>query len=156
MRQERIGLHMADAISRMTQGRKIGAFCMQSGPGTENAYGGIAQAFSESIPILVIPGGYQRRIAHPGELPRNAQMRSVAKSAEWLISPAEVSNVMRRAFSHLRNGRGGPAIVEVPGDLWNEELPGPLDYTPVTATRYGPEAAAVREAARVLAKASGR
>src|ERR1700722_11342346 len=36
VRQERIGLHMADAISRVTSGRKIGAFCMQHGPGAEN------------------------------------------------------------------------------------------------------------------------
>ena len=64
VRQERIGLHMADAISRVTSGRKIGAFCMQHGPGTENAYGGVAQAYSESIPMLVIPQGYPRRIAH--------------------------------------------------------------------------------------------
>jgi len=60
---------------------------------------------------------------------------------------------MRRAFSRLRNGRGGPAIVEVPGDLWHEELPGPLNYTPVAATRYAPEQPALREAARILAKA---
>ncbi len=64
VRQERIGLHMADAISRVTSGRKIGAFCMQHGPGTENAYGGVAQAYSESVPMLVIPQGYPRRIAH--------------------------------------------------------------------------------------------
>ena len=55
VRQERIGLHMADAISRMTSGRKLGVFCMQHGPGTENAYGGVAQAFGDSIPILVVP-----------------------------------------------------------------------------------------------------
>src|ERR1700709_1691021 len=54
VRQERIGLHMADAISRVTSGRKIGAFCMQHGPGTENAYGGVAQAYSESISMLVL------------------------------------------------------------------------------------------------------
>ncbi|HUK60306.1 MAG TPA: thiamine pyrophosphate-requiring protein [Stellaceae bacterium] len=154
VRQERIGLHMADAISRVTQGRKIGAFCMQSGPGTENAYGGIAQAFSESIPILVIPGGYPRRIAQVGaNYNATREMRGIAKSAESLTSPAEVSNVMRRAFSKLRNGRGGPAIVEVPNDLWHEEVPGQLDYTPVAATRYAPEPAALKEAARVLAKA---
>jgi thiamine pyrophosphate-dependent acetolactate synthase large subunit-like protein len=64
VRQERIGLHMADAISRMTSDRKLGVFCMQHGPGTENAYGGVAQAFGDSIPILVVPGGYARRIAH--------------------------------------------------------------------------------------------
>ncbi|HUZ71500.1 MAG TPA: thiamine pyrophosphate-requiring protein [Stellaceae bacterium] len=155
VRQERIGLHMADAISRMTQGRQIGAFCMQHGPGTENAYGGIAQAFSESIPILVIPGGYPRRLAHVGaNYNATREMRGVSKSAEPLTSPAEVPNVMRRAFSHLRNGRGGPALVEVPADLWHEEMPGPLNYAPVRATRYAPETEAVREAARLLAKAA--
>ena len=51
VRQERTGLHMADAISRVTSGRKIGVFCMQHGPGTENAYGGVAQAYGESVPI---------------------------------------------------------------------------------------------------------
>ena len=50
----------------LTSGHKIGAFCMQHGPGTENAYGGIAQAYGESIPILVVPGGYPRRTAQVG------------------------------------------------------------------------------------------
>jgi thiamine pyrophosphate-dependent acetolactate synthase large subunit-like protein len=154
VRQERIGLHIADAISRMTSGRKLGVFCMQHGPGTENAYGGVAQAFGDSIPILVVPGGYARRIAHVApNYNAVAQMRGITKSAEPIVSPAEVSNVMRRAFSRLRNGRGGPVLVEVPADLWNEELPGPLDYAPVSATRYGPDAQALREAARMLAGA---
>ena len=47
VRQERIGLHMADAISRVTSGRTIGAFCMQHGPGAENAMGGVAQCYGE-------------------------------------------------------------------------------------------------------------
>ncbi len=154
VRQERIGLHMADAISRTTQGRKIGAFCMQNGPGTENAYGGIAQAFSESVPILVVPGGFQRRLAQVGaNYHATTQMSGITKSAESLTSAGEVSNVMRRAFSHMRNGRGGPALVEVPADLWHEELPGPLNYTPVSVGRYGPDADSVREAARTLANA---
>ena len=46
VRQERIGLHMADAMARLTSGRKIGVFCMQSGPGAENAFGGVAQALT--------------------------------------------------------------------------------------------------------------
>ena len=40
VRQERIGLHMADAFSRVSSGERIGVFCMQSGPGSENAFGG--------------------------------------------------------------------------------------------------------------------
>ena len=73
VRQERIGLHMADAISRVTSGRKIGAFCMQHGPGTENAYGGVAQAYSESVPLLVFPQGYPApHRPHRPELQRRA------------------------------------------------------------------------------------
>ena len=154
VRQERIGLHMADAISRMTSGRKLGVFCMQHGPGTENAYGGVAQAFGDSIPILVVPQGYQRRMAHVApNYNAVAQMRGITKSAEPVVLPGEVANVMRRAFSRLRNGRGGPVLVEVPADLWNEELPGPLDYAPVAPTRYGPDREALRVAARMLAEA---
>jgi len=154
VRQERIGLHMADAISRLTTGKKLGAFCMQHGPGTENAYGGIAQAFSESIPILVVPGGYPRRISQVGANYYAARdMRGIAKSAESITSPEEVPNVMRRAFSRLRNGRGGPAIVEVPGDLWNAEVPEPLNYKPVVQTRIAPDPDQVRDAAKTLAKA---
>jgi thiamine pyrophosphate-dependent acetolactate synthase large subunit-like protein len=154
VRQERIGLHMADAISRVTSGGKLGAFCMQHGPGTENAYGGIAQAYSESIPILVVPGGFPRRTAQVGaNYYATREMRGISKSAESITTPAEVVNVMRRAFSHLRNGRGGPALVEVPQDLWNEEVPEPLAYKPVVATRCGPDPDAVRDTAKLLANA---
>ena len=138
VRQERIGLHMADAISRMTSGRKIGAFCMQHGPGTENAYGGVAQAYAESVPLLVIPQGYPRRMAHIDPNYNAVRgMRGVAKSAEPLVLANELSNVMRRAFSNLRNGRSGPAIVEIPTDMWNEEI-GELDYTPSRGPQVRP------------------
>src|ERR1700676_4006620 len=95
VRQERIGLHMADAISRVTSGRKIGAFCMQHGPGTENAYGGVAQAFGESVPLLVVPMGYPGGLAAiPPNYNAVQQMRGVAKSAEPVAIPAEIPNVM--------------------------------------------------------------
>ncbi len=154
VRQERIGLHMADAISRVTSGRMLGSFCMQHGPGTENAYGGVAQAFSESIPILVVPGGYPRRTAQVGANYYAARdMRGIAKSAESITSADEVVNVMRRAMTRLRNGRGGPAIVEVPSDLWNAELTGELNYKPVVKTRTAPDPEAVKEAVKVLVNA---
>ncbi len=154
VRQERIGLHMADAISRVSSGRSVGAFCMQHGPGTENAYGGVAQAFGESVPILVLPMGYARRLAQiPGNYSPVHSMRSVTKSAETIMLAGEVANIMRRAFTRLRNGRGGPVLVEIPNDMFNEELPGPLNYTPVLSTRYGPDPDHVRDAARMLLKA---
>ena len=61
VRQERTGLHMADAVSRITSGERIGVFAMQHGPGTENAFGGVAQAYGDSVPIVVLPGGYPRK-----------------------------------------------------------------------------------------------
>ena len=83
VRQERIGIHMADAISRVTSGHKIGAFCMQHGPGAENAFGGVAQAFSESVPILVVPGGYPRHLAtYYPNFNSALNMRNITKWAE--------------------------------------------------------------------------
>ena len=150
VRQERIGLHMADAISRMTSGKKIGAFCMQHGPGTENAYGGVAQAFAESVPVLVVPQGFARRIAHiDPNYSAVREMRGVSKSAEPVTLPSEVPNVMRRAFTRLRNGRGGPCIVEVPADIWNEEI-GELDYTPAERHRSAPDPQDVRKAVQLI------
>ena len=72
VRQERIGLHMADAYSRMSSGDKIGVFCMQHGPGAENAFGGVAQAFSESV---ADPGDPGRLSAAPGALLPELQLR---------------------------------------------------------------------------------
>jgi acetolactate synthase-1/2/3 large subunit len=150
VRQERIGLHMADAISRVTSGRMLGAFCMQHGPGSENAYGGVAQCYGESIPVLVVPQGYARRISGiDPNFSSSLQMRGVTKSAEHLILPKETPNVLRRAFSRLRNGRGGPCLVEVPTDLWNEEI-GDFDYTPVVQARSAPDPADVRKAAAAI------
>ena len=55
-----LGLHMADALSRVSSGERIGVFAMQHGPGTENAFGGVAQAYGDSVPIVVLPAGYAR------------------------------------------------------------------------------------------------
>src|SRR5437764_5089717 len=155
VRQERIGLHMADAMSRLSKGRRMGVFCMQSGPGSENAYGGVAQAFGESVPLLVIPQGYPRRIAHvPPNFNSTLAMAHVAKHSEPVTSGKEVANIMRRAFSLLRNGRGAPVIIELPNDAYAEDVPEPLDYEPVVATKYGPDPAAVADAAKVLMAAN--
>jgi len=154
VRQERVGLHMADALSRLTSGRRIGVFAMQHGPGSENSFGGVAQAYSESVPILVLPMGYARRLAYiDPNFNSVTSMRSVTKSAEPIMAAAEIPNIFRRAFSRLRNGRGGPALVEMPSDLFTEEMPEPWSYEPVISTRYGPDIADVRRAAAALVEA---
>ena len=156
VRQERTGLHMADAYSRVTSGAKIGVFCMQHGPGAENAFGGVAQAFSESVPIMVVPAGYPRRLAnHYPNFNSSLNMRHVTKWAEPLTMGRTIPDVMRRAFFQLRNGRPGPVLIEVPADVWNEEVPDDWVHTPSFTARTGPDPAAVADAAQVLAGPSG-
>ena len=154
VRQERIGLHMADAVSRMSSGRKIGVFCMQSGPGTENAYGGVAQAFGESVPIVVLPMGHRRTVAQiPPNFHAYLNFQHITKSCEYLVQPENVSEVMRRAFTQVKNGRPGPALVEFPTDILDEAVPEPLDYRPTPSVRTGPDPDAVRDAAEALVAA---
>ena len=151
VRQERIGLHMADAMSRITSGEKIGVFCMQSGPGSENAFGGVAQAYGDSAPIVVLPGGYSRSITQIQPNFNSAlNYRHVTKSCEQVTLPEAVPEAMRRAFTQVRNGRPRPALVEFPSDLFNEEISDSFDPTPVPTVRYGPDSASIEAAAEVL------
>jgi thiamine pyrophosphate-dependent acetolactate synthase large subunit-like protein len=153
VRQERVGLHMADAVSRLSSGDDIGVFVMQHGPGAENAFGGVAQAYSESVPILVIPAGYSRRLAHYyPNFNSTLNMQHITKSAEPVTMGKAVPEVMRRAFWQLRNGRGGPALVEVPLDVFREDV-GDFDYVPSYKTRTAPDPEGVARVASVLASA---
>jgi acetolactate synthase-1/2/3 large subunit len=153
VRQERTGVHMADALSRLSRGRRMGVFAMQHGPGTENAYGGVAQAYSESVPVLILPQGYARRIAHvPGNYNASIAMRDITKTAEPILLAAETPAILRRAFTALRNGRLRPALVEMPWDVLDEDVAEPLTYEPVVATRTAPDPEAVaRVADRLVA-----
>jgi len=154
VRQERTGLHMADAVSRLTRGRRMGVFCMQHGPGAENAYGGVAQAYGESVPVLVLPQGYARRLAFvPHNFNSTVQMAGVAKHTEPVTAGAEVPNIFRRAFTQLRNGRPQPVVVEIPYDAFADEVPEPLAYEPVVRTRSAPDPDDVAKVAEVLIQA---
>ena len=121
VRQERTGLHMADAMSRVSSGKKVGVFCMQHGPGVENALGAVAQAYSESVPLLVIPGGYDRRLAkaknpviYAGQGVHYAQAwPQLRMLAEMLAAPVCTSLEGKSAFPEnhpLALGSGGAAM----------------------------------------------
>ena len=154
VRQERIGLHMADAMSRMTSGQQIGVFCMQSGPGSENAFGGVAQAYGDSAPIVVLPMGYSRPLSQIQPNFNSAlNYRHVTKSCEQLTVPEALPEVMRRAFTQARNGRPRPALVEIPGDLMSQEVPEPFEPTPVPTVRYGPDSTEMGAVADALIEA---
>jgi acetolactate synthase-1/2/3 large subunit len=151
-RQERVGVGIADGFSRTTNGRRIGVFAMQYGPGAENAFAGVATAYSDSVPILVLPLGHQRDRAQVFPLFSSARTyHSVTKYVETLNLPDQVAEVMRRAFNLLKMGRRGPVMVEVPADIAVAEAgDAALQYRPVKATAAAGNARDVEAAVRTL------
>jgi acetolactate synthase-1/2/3 large subunit len=154
VRQERTGLHMADAVSRVSSGRRIGVFAMQHGPGSENAFGGVAQAYGESVPIVVLPAGYPRRLINiPPYFNSFINYRHITKWCEQVTCADAIPDALRRAFTQARNGRPRPALVEIPTDVFPEDVPEPLAYRPTVSTRSAPDPQAVNEVARILTEA---
>jgi acetolactate synthase-1/2/3 large subunit len=154
VRQERTGIHMADAMSRLRQGKQVGVFCMQAGPGTENSFGAVAQAYAESVPLIVIPGGSARAQAWVKPSFNAAlNFQHITKWAEQLTMPSAVVATMRRAFTQAKNGRPGPVLVEVPGDVWNEEVPDDFAYERTERAVFAPDPRAVDSAAKALIEA---
>ena len=132
-RQERVGVGIADGWTRIRNGTPAGAFAMQYGPGAENAFAGVSTAFSDAVPMLLLPLG------HPLErdrvFPNFSSIRtyeSVTKFAEQINQPKRVADTLRRAFTQMRSGRPGPALVEVPVDVGNAEV------DPAVAESYRP------------------
>ena len=155
-RQERVGVGIADGWSRITNGRRPGVFAMQYGPGAENAFPGVATAYSDSVPMLVLPLGHQRDRAQVFPLFSSARTyASVTKCVETLNQPAQVAEVLRRAFSAMKMGRPGPAMVEIPADVALEDVDGSIvaAYRPVKAAVPGGNPRDVAAAARALVEA---
>src|ERR1700739_4554569 len=122
-RQERVGVHMADGFARVSNGRPPGVFAMQYGPGAENAFAGVATAFSDSSPVVFLPLGPPRETAQLFPMFKSSRTyASITKSVEEIILPEHVANVMRRAFAPVKNGRQGPVMVEIPADVHSTEV----------------------------------
>ena len=155
-RQERAGVNMADAYSRINNGNKIGVFTMQSGPGAENAFGGVAQAYADNVPILVIPGGSSnKRVGvHPG-FDSVPNYQHITKWAGRITTVERIPEMVSRAFTQLRHGRPGPVLLELPGDVGSAEVPGDIEsYEPVKTYKSLAVAEDVRDIVSALLKAN--
>lgn len=155
-RQERVGVGIADGYARVTNGAAPSVFAMQYGPGAENAFPGVSTAFSDSTPVLLLPLGHAR--SRDRVFPMFSSVRayaSITKSTEQINVPERAADAMRRAFGALRNGRPGPALVELPADVANAEVSEDLlrDYAPARRTRAQADPLEVERAARALLEA---
>jgi acetolactate synthase I/II/III large subunit len=153
-RQERVGVGLADGYTRIKRGKRNGVFAAQAGPGIENAFPGIAQAFSENVPLLVIPAGLPLARQYVRPVFRAADVyRPVTKWSALAHSVQELPDLMRRAYHAMRSGKGGPVLLEIPAEVWDAEYEGELDYAPVPVQRAAADPDAVKTAVRMLLKA---
>jgi hypothetical protein len=138
LRQERTGLHMADAVSRVTSGGQIGVFAMQHGPGTETR--SMASPRPTATPC-------HRRAArrlsaahprHPAKLQRPAQLRARDERVREVVLAENAAESMRRAVTQVANGRQRPVLVEAPVDLLGAEVPDGWTCTPASGRSSRP------------------
>src|ERR1700681_2254755 len=131
-RQERVGVGIADGYSRIKRGKKNGVFAAQAGPGIENAFPGIAQAYAENVPLLIVSGGLPLARQYVRPVFRAADVyRPVTKWSALAHSPQELPDLMRRAYHAMRSGKGGPVLIEIPDEVAEAEFTGALDCTPM-------------------------
>ena len=151
-RHERGAVMAADGYSRVSDGQRFGVVATQNAAGAENAMGGIAQAFGDNVPILVLPGGYplaERQVRPNFSAAEN--YRGIVRSVESIDAPEQVAPAMRRAFHALRSGRGGPVVVELTSDVCAREVPEEARrYHPPAPVRQLPSRGDVEAAVRAL------
>ena len=154
-RHERGAVMAADGFSRTSDRRRFGVVAVQSQAGAENAMGGLAQAYADNVPILVLPGGvFRREIAVRPNFSAAANYTGIARRVEAIYEPAQIGAAMRRAFHALRNGPPGPVVVELTADACHAEVPERTrNYASPRAFRQCPADAEVQEALNALLKA---
>lgn len=154
-RQERAGVNIADGFSRIRNGNTVGVFMMQMGPGAENAFGGVAQAYADSVPVLLLPGGPPRSRAGAGLSFESVEnYRGITKWVSNINSAARIPEMMGRAYSLLKQGKPGPVMLEIPGDVGEEEIADEsFDYNPVKPFKSGASPEDVRDLVSALLRA---
>ena len=155
-RQERGAINAADGYSRQTRGAPVGVFASQSGPGVENSFGGIAQAWGEAVPLVFLPGG--SGVRGYDVQPNFSATRNYASVTKLALSIDRIDRVItqiRRAFHTARQGRPGPVLVEMHGDVLGQEVPAGAaeQYRPSVTMRSAPARGDVRDAVAALLRA---
>jgi thiamine pyrophosphate-dependent acetolactate synthase large subunit-like protein len=151
-RQERSVVNMADAYSRTSNGNRIGIAMVQHGPGAEHAFGGIAQAYADSVPLLLLPNGNTRaELGLRTTFDAVDAYRPITKWAARFSTAQTVHEQMRRAFQLMRSGRPGPVVLELPLDVAEEEFDeAQFEYSPPVRYRSAADPRDVERAAGLL------
>jgi acetolactate synthase I/II/III large subunit len=152
MGEERFAVAVADAFSRVTCGKQIGACTVMASlnaAGIQMAYGAVAQAWEDSSPVLVIAEGLGRGASRHTHYDMAGAFKSVTKWVGEIDRAELLPDYVRRAFTLLRSGRPGPVLLLVPRDL-GEYDPDEHPYAPVKGWRSAPDPNDVKAAVKTL------
>jgi thiamine pyrophosphate-dependent acetolactate synthase large subunit-like protein len=154
-REERSVINMADAYSRTSNGAKIGVAMVQHGPGAEHSFGSIAQAYSDSVPLLLLPNGNPRNsLGLRTTFDAVDSFRSITKWTARFESADTVQHQLRRAFQLMRSGRPGPVVLELPLDVAEEQFDdAAFSYEPPVRYRSAADPRDVERAVELLMQA---
>ncbi len=120
VRHEQAATHMADGYARATG--KAGVVLVTSGPGATNAVTGIATAFMDSIPMVVISGQVPSDMVGTDAFQETDMIgisRPIVKHSFIIKHPSEIPDVVKKAFYLAESGRPGPVVIDVPKDMTN-------------------------------------
>lgn len=120
MRDERHAVALADAFSRVSNGKKFGVCTLQGGvnaAGLEYATGAICQAFEDSSPILCLTDSTPAGQTGNSHFNADRVFAHITKWTATIDQAKRVPDFMARAFTHLRTGRPGPVLLQVPSNL---------------------------------------
>lgn len=118
VRHEQAAVHAADAYARVSG--KVGVALVTSGPGVTNALTGIATAYSDSIPLVVISGQVGNSLIGTDafqEVDTVGITRPCVKHNFLVTNIAELADTIKKAFQIAASGRPGPVVVDVPKDV---------------------------------------
>jgi len=149
---ERAVVGMADGYTRVNNGKKIGICAVQQGPGAENAFGGVAQAYSDSTPILIFPGAPpESQLGTPPHFEAFLNYQRITKWSGRINRVDRIPDFLRRAFTYLRVGRPGPVLLDLPADVITADFGGAeMSYAPVKGTKGMADPQAVKAAVKAL------
>lgn len=118
VRHEQAAVHMADGYARATG--KAGVVLVTSGPGATNTITGIATAFTDSIPMVVLCGQVMSTLIGEDAFQETDMMgvsRPIVKHNMAVKHPSEIPEVLKKAFYIAQSGRPGPVVVDIPKDM---------------------------------------
>ena len=120
VRHEQAAVHMADGYARATG--KVGCVLVTSGPGATNAITGVATAYADSIPLVVLSGQVPSGLIGSDafqECDMVGISRPVVKHSFLVKNPEDIPTIIKKAFYIASTGRPGPVVIDLPKDVVN-------------------------------------